>query len=171
MISGEDKAFLRDYEIDSTQSFLHFHKVIQENLGYDPNLLASFFLTDEQWNKGLEFTLIDMENDGGPAAIPMDSVRICDIIKAKKERLLYVYDLFTESAFFFELMDIFIPVKGINYPKCSVSVGDPPLQSSLESAAYSNEPEENFMDEIYREFESDDLDSNLDEFSSDIDER
>lgn len=171
MISGEDKAFLRDYEIDSTQSFLHFHKLIQDNLGYDPNLLASFFLTDEQWNKGLEFTLIDMENDGGPAAIPMDSVRICDIIKAKKERLLYVYDLFTESAFFFELMDIFTPDKGIKYPRCSASVGDPPVQSDLESKVFTSEPEENFMDDIYREFESDDFDSNLDELSGDFDEK
>lgn len=167
MISGEDKAFLRDYEIDSNQTFLDFHRVIQDNLGYDSDLLASFFLADEQWNKGLEFTLIDMENEGGPATIPMDSVKIGDIIKAKKERLLYVYDIFTDNSFFFELMGIFDPEKGTKYPNCSASVGEPPLQSTIESPACSKETDDSFMDDIYDEFETDEMDFGSEGFDGD----
>lgn len=128
MISAEDKAFLRDYEVDASQSFLTFHQAIQENLGYDPSQLASFFLSDEHWNKGLELTLIDMENDAGPAAIPMDSVKIKELIKCRRERLLYVYDIFADKAFFLELIDIQEPSKKHKYPYCSASVGEAPLQ-------------------------------------------
>ncbi|MHC1702301.1 MAG: hypothetical protein AB9846_00205 [Tenuifilaceae bacterium] len=170
MISGEDKAFLRDYEIDSNQSFLHFHKVIQDNLKYDSSQLASFFLADEHWNKGLEFTIIDMENDGGPAAIPMDSVNIGDIIKAKKERLLYVYDIYTDNSFFFELMDIFNPVQGIKYPNCSASVGEAPLQSNFENQVYSNDSNEDFIDDIYEDIDSSELDYGSEGFDGDNEE-
>lgn len=158
MISGADKAFLRDYEVDSTQTFLHFHKVIQENLGYDPNQLASFFLADENWNKGLELTLIDMENDDGPAAIPMNSVRICDVLRTKKERLLYVYDLFTDNYFFFELMDIFKPIIGVEYPICSALVGDPPAQFDIEGNELINKTDDTIIEDIYKEFDNEEFD-------------
>ena len=106
MISADDKAFLRDYEVDSNQTFLTFHNAIQDNLGFDPTQLASFFLADEHWNKGMELTLLDMQNEGDLAAIPMESVKICELIKDRKDRLLYVYDIFTDNSLFIELLDI-----------------------------------------------------------------
>ena len=159
MISADDKAFLRDYEVDSNQTFLAFHNAIQDNLGFDPTQLASFFLADEHWNKGMELTLIDMQNEGGLAAIPMDSVKISELIKDRKERLLYVYDIFTDHSLFLELLDIFEPAKGVKYPICSASVGEPPVQLADDSVAM---PEEDFeetdeIDDIFGEFDSDEF--------------
>jgi hypothetical protein len=132
MISGEEKVFLREYEFNANETFLNFHNFIQDDLDFDPHQLASFFLTDEQWNKGLELTLIDMENDAGPAAIPMDSVKVVDLIKNKKERLLYVFDIFSDRCFFLELSDIFEPMVDEIYPRCSTSVGTPPDQLQID---------------------------------------
>ncbi|BDX38700.1 hypothetical protein CYCD_20550 [Tenuifilaceae bacterium CYCD] len=159
MISADDKAFLRDYEVDSNQTFLAFHNAIQDNLGFDPTQLASFFLADEHWNKGMELTLIDMQNEGGLAAIPMDSVKISELIKDRKERLLYVYDIFTDHSLFLELLDILEPTKGVKYPICSASVGEPPVQLADDSVAM---PEEDFeetdeIDDIFGEFDSDEF--------------
>lgn len=170
MISGEDKAFLRDYEVDSSQTFLHFHKLIQDNLDYDSKQLASFFLADENWNKGLELTLFDMENEGGPAAIPMGSVKISDIIKGRKERLLYVYDIFTDNSFFIELMDLYKPAKDIQYPMCSASVGDPPIQSSIDNSVFSEEDEE-FMDDSYKEMGDDEFEFGQEGFDGEDDDK
>jgi len=157
MISGEEKAFLRDYEVDSNQTFFDFHKLIQSNLKYDSNQLASFFLADDEWNKGLELTLLDMENDGGPAAIPMDSVKIKEILKEKKERLLYVYDIFNDNLFFLELMDIYPPDCKQNYPICSASVGEPPSQTDFMSSSANSPIEDNEINDIFNEFNEEDM--------------
>ena len=149
MISSEDKAFLRDYEVDSNDTFLDFHTFIQKNLNYDPHLLASFFLTDEHWNKGMELTLIDMENDAGPAAIPMETVKINDLIKHKKERLLYVFDIFSDRAFFIELFDIHPPETNKKYPLCKAVIGEPPIQTEIEDIKFTSTTfDEDLLDEI-----------------------
>ncbi len=132
MISGDERAFLREYEICSDSTFLDFHKFIQDDLNFDANQLASFFLTDEQWNKGLELTLIDMENDAGPAAIPMDSVKIRELLKNKKDRLLYVFDIFSDRCFFIELANIIEQKENEQYPNCTASVGVAPEQVIVE---------------------------------------
>lgn len=167
MISGDKKVFLRDFEIDSKQTFLTFHQLIQRNLRFDSSQLASFFLADENWNKGLELTLIDMENDGGPAAIPMDSIKIKEILKERKERLLYVYDILNDNLFFIELMDIYPPDCAVKYPICSASIGEPPVQ--LEFIANPKFPvidEENF-DDLFSEFDSEDFENGSEGFDGD----
>ena len=60
IISDEDQDFFRDLVIDGSDTFLDFHRALQENLGYDPSQLASFFITNEMWEKQQEITLIDM---------------------------------------------------------------------------------------------------------------
>lgn len=169
MISGDDKAFLRDYEIDSNQTFFEFYKFIHSNLKYDQSQLTSFFLADEKWNKGLELTLIDMDNDAGPAAIPMDSVRIKDTIKERKERLLYVYDIFNENLFFIELMDIFFPDCAIKYPICSASIGEPPLQSDPLAGSKLPISHNESIDEIFDEFDNEEFDSGIEGYDGDDD--
>jgi len=168
MISGDNKAFLRDYKIDSNQTFLEFHTLIQHNLSYDPNQLASFFLADKHWNKGLELTLIDMENDSGPAAIPMNSVRIKDILKERKERLLYVYDIFSDNSFFLELMDIFVPDCAVKYPSCSASIGEPPLQTDPLAGSRLPINSDESIDEIFNEFDSEDYEIGAEGYDGDI---
>lgn len=167
MISGDKKVFLRDFEIDSNQTFLAFHQLIQRNLRFDSSQLASFFLADENWNKGLELTLIDMENDGGPAAIPMDSIKIKEIIKERKERLLYVYDILNDNLFFTELMDIYPPDCAVKYPICSASIGEPPVQLEfIANSKFSVIDEENF-DDLFSEFDSGDFENGSEGFDGD----
>lgn len=167
MISGDEKVFLRDYEIDSNQTFLEFHNIIQQNLSYDTSQLASFFLADENWNKGLELTLIDMDNDGGLAAIPMDSVKIKEIIKEKKERLLYVYDIFTDNSFFIELMEITMPDCSIKYPVCIASIGEPPIQLTIPNDSKIPVSDDYAIDDIFNDFDSEEYDYGAEEFEGD----
>jgi hypothetical protein len=61
ILSGEDEDFVREILIDSKSSFLDFHKAIQESVGYDQSQLASFFISDDDWEKGQEITLMQMD--------------------------------------------------------------------------------------------------------------
>lgn len=161
MISGDEKVFLREYELESSNTFLQFHQFIQNDLLFDSHQLASFFLTDEQWNKGLELTLIDMENDAGPAAIPMDSVKMSDLFKQKKERLLYVFDIFSDRCFFLELTGIAQPDADEKYPRCVSSIGQAPEQLVIEDIS---------LDDIYADDDSfDEIVNDIGSFDNDSD--
>lgn len=130
VISNQQQLFLREYEIAGDSTFLQFHRFIQDDLDYDTNLMASFFLADEEWSKGLELTLLDMGMDEnmGSTAITMESATIAQLIKETKDRLLYVFDLFTDNSLFMELVSISEKDSEMEYPICSASVGEPPLQ-------------------------------------------
>lgn len=160
VISNQQQLFLREYEIEGDSTFLEFHRFLQEDLDYDTNLMASFFLADEEWSKGLELTLLDMGSDEnmGSTAITMESATIAQLIKEKRDRLLYVFDLFTDNSLFMELVSISEKDSDIEYPICSASVGEPPLQFF--------DGEFNFDEDDFEEFEDSDP---FDEFSDDID--
>jgi hypothetical protein len=155
MISGDQVPFLRDYEIDADSSFLDFHNFIQSNLNFDRHQLASFFLADENWSKGMELTLLDMQNDTGFAAIPMETVKLCDLLKTKKERLLYIFDIFSDRAFFLEIIDIFDPKSNIVFPVCSSSIGEAPEQILIDLNVDEVEDEEEEFDEIFSDLSND----------------
>ena len=161
MIFSEDGKFIREYELDGENTFLDFHSFIQKNLDFESSQLASFFLTDEYWNKGLELTLIDMENDAGPVAIPMESVKLQDLLKHKKERLLYVFDIFSDRCFFIELHDITKPDPHKHCPICTASAGDAPDQLSLEGI----DPNINISD-----FDDDTFDDIVNDIGSEFDD-
>lgn len=165
MLSSEDKAFLRDYEVDADSSFNNFHDLIQHNLGFDTGQLASFFLADEEWNKGIEFTLLDMRNDDGPVAVPMDTVKIGDVLRNRKDRLLYVYDIFTDQHLFLEIIDMYEPVKGKTYPTCCASVGEAPIQFASDVAYGFDDgfASTHSLDDFYDEFDDDDDPNGLDD--------
>jgi hypothetical protein len=155
MISGDQVPFLRDYEIDADSSFLIFHNFIQGDLNFDKHQLASFFLADEHWNKGMELTLLDMQNDTGFAAIPMETVKLCDLLKTKKERLLYIFDIFSDRAFFIEIIDIFEPKASTSYPLCTSSIGEAPEQILIDLNIDEAEEEDELFDDSFNDFSSD----------------
>ncbi|MGD9978628.1 MAG: hypothetical protein AB7S54_11930 [Bacteroidales bacterium] len=163
ILSDDDELFLRDFEVDAESTFLSLHKAIQENLGFDPGQLASFFLADESWNKGMELTLIDMQNDTPLAAIPMDRVKISELMGIRRDRLLYVYDIFTDRTLFIELIDILEPKPNVVYPICTASVGDAPIQFAedftIENEITQDEPNE--TDELFDGLSDEDEFSNL----------
>ena len=58
IISDENSDFFRDLVIDGKNTFLDFHHTLQENLGYDASQLASFFITNEFWEKQQEQIMV-----------------------------------------------------------------------------------------------------------------
>src|SRR5690554_1351866 len=86
-ISNESDDFLFDLAMGGSATFLDLHQTIQQHLNFDATQMTSFFLTDEDWQKEKELTLLDM-SDGGEGAV-MDAVKLEDLLTAPKQRLLY----------------------------------------------------------------------------------
>lgn len=131
IISDESKDFARELLIDSNHTFLDFHHSLQENLSYDPAQLASFFITNAAWEKQLQITLIDMMDEEGGNRTTMDECKIGEHCKSKGQRMLYVFDFFSERSFFIELTEVMDISKSTDLPKVIFSHGEPPPQINL----------------------------------------
>ena len=131
IISDENKDFARELLISSENSFLDFHHCLQEDLGYDPKQLAYFFLTNAAWEKQLQITLLDMMDEEGGNCTTMDQVTLGAHFAKKGQRLLYVYDFFSERSFFIELTEVLDVDKHKTLPTIIFSHGEPPPQIDL----------------------------------------
>ncbi len=145
IISNEDQEFYRDLVIDGSDTFLDFHHVLQENLGFDPTQLASFFICNENWEKQNEITLIDMMQEPGAETLTMENVIMEQYFDDVNQRMIYVFDFFSERAFFMELIEYSDQVSPRKTPFIAQSVGDPPQQLALDM----------LMDELADEGEAD----------------
>lgn len=125
-LSSENDDFVRDIEIQEEQTFYDLHKAIQDSVGFDSTQMASFFLTTIDWHKEQEITLVEMDDCETPK-LTMEKTIIADVISKEKQKLLYVFDFFTERAFFVEVVEK--KEEGlIIYPACVQSQGEAPEQ-------------------------------------------
>ena len=99
MLSDENDNFVRDYEVLYDTTLLEFHDFILRSLEYD-DCMASFFTADDRWNKGREFTLMDMGDGGDEGPVAMDRVTLGQIIHNRRDRLIYLFDLFGDRAYY-----------------------------------------------------------------------
>ncbi len=108
ILSGEKENFFLQIEIDSNKSFLELHNIIQSELNFDSSQMATIFLTNEHWEKEIEISQVDMglEDDVYSEIILMEDTVIGEMLMQKKDKLIYVFDLFNDRALFVELFDI-----------------------------------------------------------------
>ena len=60
LIDSEDGEVFRDIDIQDNQTLEDLHNSIQLAFEFDNSQMASFYLSDEEWVKGDEITLFDM---------------------------------------------------------------------------------------------------------------
>ena len=172
IISDEDQEFYRDVVIDGSDTFLDFHHTIQKDLGYDPSQLASFFIASEQWEKMQEITLIDMMQEPDQPAITMDQATLVEFITEETQRLIYVFDFFTERAFFIELLEELDQISPRDTPFIGHAKGEAPPQLSHDILLDSSDPD-SAPDEYDEDMGVDDLridDMDPDMFDSEMPE-
>ncbi|KAA6301180.1 MAG: hypothetical protein EZS26_002634 [Candidatus Ordinivivax streblomastigis] len=160
IVSDEVDNFRRDITIDSEATFFQLHEAILDSAGYIRDQITSFFICDEDWVKGTEITLIDMESGSEEDIYIMESCRLSELLDEERQKLLYVFEPLTERCFFIELREI-ITGKSQDTPQVVKSVGQAPKQVSLmEDLNFSvptpvPHPAEN--EDFYGEFSDDDF--------------
>lgn len=162
MISNEEEGFQRDFEIRSDQTFFDLHLAIQKNLVYDKSQMASFVLTNGKWEKQAEITLFDMREEPSDDVLVMDKVKIGELCKDLKQKLLYVYDFFSDRCFFIELVKKGNMDPHVGYPRCVLAKGKIPVQIVMEDNNIDGFSEEEFHD--LESFDDDLSYENLDDY-------
>ncbi len=150
MIGSEDETFVREYEVSYAMDLLDFHRFICDDLGYDPLAMASFFRSNEQWEKEREFTSMDMgAGEGDDAPMPMEGVALGQVLHELRDRLIYTFDPFGDRSLFLELLGTIRAQEGIDYPRVALSTGEPPVQFD---AAFDKGIGDSIFDEAMDDF-------------------
>ena len=151
----EDDVF-RDIEIRETDTMEDLHNTITQSFGFDGMEMASFYVSDEQWNQGEEIAMMDMSEAGNEVKMMNETV-LNSIIHEASTRLIYLYDFMNMWTFYVELGEIVEEAEGTDYPNLMYVHGQIPDEAPEKTF----EAEEN--DDDYNEFE-DDLD--LDDYDN-----
>jgi len=105
LLSNDADDFIMEVAINDTASFMDLHLFLQKSLSFDPSNMASFIITDADWNREHEVSLMKM-SDEDEEILLMDDTILSEFVKAEKQRLMYVFDFFSERAFFMEVFGV-----------------------------------------------------------------
>lgn len=156
MLSDENDHFIRDYEVMYDTTLVDFHRFILDSLEYEP-CMASFFTADERWEKLREFTCVEMGDGSEEGPVSMESVTLGQIIHNKRDRLIYLFDLFGDRAYYLELTGSYEADTAAAYPREIFAQAEAPDQydPSKNRGAEGGSAFDEIMDE-FNDFEGDD---------------
>ena len=150
----------RDIEIEDDSTLEDLHNSITQAFGFDGTEMASFYLSDAEWNQGEEIVLFDMSEGMNPVRM-MNETTLDTVVDKDNTQLIYVYDFFSMWTFYVELADVTKAEDGRDYPNLMFAHGQLP----------DSPPEKNFEaeeDELEDEYGEDDVDfENLDDYDFD----
>jgi hypothetical protein len=145
IIDTEQDVF-RDIEIETDATFEKLHEAVLDAFDFDAGEMASFYMSNEQWEKGLEIPLMDMAGD---AALSMKSTKLSDMVSKPSEKVLYVYDFMRMWIFYVELMEVKKDAPSTIYPRVALVYGDAPSQDSKEMDLFGTEFSEEEFNEMH----------------------
>ncbi|MCB0462709.1 MAG: hypothetical protein R2816_04480 [Flavobacteriaceae bacterium] len=144
-----DDDIFRDIEIRKTDTLEDLHNAITQSFGFDGSEMASFYISDNEWNQGEEISLFNM-SDGSETVRLMHETTIESVTDKDNTKLIYVYDFFSMWTFLVELGEIVDEAKGADYPNLMYVHGQIPTEAPI------------------KEFSAE-VDDDFDEYSDDLD--
>ena len=145
--NDSEEDIFRDLEIKETDTLEDLHNIITQSFGFDGMEMASFYISDEQWNQGEEISMFDI-SDNQSESRTMQNTIINDVVHEASPKLIYVYDFLNMWTFYVELAEIVEPLNSITYPNLMFVHGQIPDVA----------PEKNFKSEEFDSFENFDVD-------------
>lgn len=153
----------RDIEINSEDTLEEFHNAITQAFGFEGNEMASFYVSNEQWEQGEEIALFDM-SEGMDSIRIMNETPVDDVTYREQPRLLYVYDFLSMWTFMVELADIAEEVPGQTYPNLMFSHGvipdEAPEKEFKAEKGDGDEDEEDFDEFDHENYDDLDFEEN-----------
>lgn len=123
-----EKDVFREIAIRSDQSFMDLSQSIIKSFDFKGDQMASFYMSNEDWDKGEEIVQFDMDDDD--ASRSMEKTILTDLIIEKNQKVLYVYDFLRFWIFYIELISITEVNEKENYPILINSIGLAPEEES-----------------------------------------
>lgn len=162
--SVEEEEVFRDIAINDDLTLEQLYMAILDAFEFNNDQMASFFVSDNDWNKGEEISLMDMSFGAQDNETPdeMANVMIREKIQSPTQRLILVHDFLNMFIFLIELQEIMD--KDVSQAELLMSVGNVP--DSLKANAGDKIENMRFETEVDKDLQGYDPDDFDDDFSS-----
>ncbi|HWB92721.1 MAG TPA: hypothetical protein VG605_12745 [Puia sp.] len=102
----EDDSIYRDVAVRHTQSFLQLHQVILKAYEFDSKHQATFFRSNDHWQRGREISLEKYDKPYKAEPLLMADTTIGSEIRDPNQKFIYVYDFVKNWSFLVELINV-----------------------------------------------------------------
>jgi hypothetical protein len=125
----EDDSVYRDVAIKHTQNFLQLHQAILKAYEFDSKHQATFFRSNDHWQKGREISLQKYDKPYKVAPLLMEETVIGSEIRDPNQKFIYNYDFVKGWSFMIELINVSKEENSkLDYPYIAKSEGIAPSQ-------------------------------------------
>jgi hypothetical protein len=132
IIDTEEDIF-RDIEIETNDTFQSLHEAILSAFDFEEGEMASFYMSNDEWERGEEVTLMEMGEGAAPGGIKtMNGLALDQMVSNPEEKIVYVYDFLRMWCFYIELVEVKKAAPSTIYPRVALVFGDAPEQTSKE---------------------------------------
>ena len=102
----EDDSIYRDVAIKHTQLFTNLHQAILKAYEFDSKHQATFYRSNDNWQRGREITLQKYDRNYKAPPLLMDETTIGSEIRDPNQKFIYVYDFARNWSFLVELISV-----------------------------------------------------------------
>jgi hypothetical protein len=102
----EDDSIYRDVAIKHTQSFTQLHQAILTAYEFDNKHQATFYRSNDNWQRGREITLEKYDRNYKVPPLLMGETTIGSEIRDPNQKFIYVYDFVKNWSFLIELINV-----------------------------------------------------------------
>lgn len=167
--SDKNEEVFRDVLISDSSDFESFYHAIMNSFDFQGDQMASFYVSNESWDKGHEINLLDMSYDDdsidSPATVMKNAV-IKDFLEEPDQRFILVYDFMKMWIFLIELIGY--DRNEPENPEMLLAIGHSPSEESREAldedllheseSVSTDDEEDDFgFDEFDDDYSDDDL--------------
>jgi hypothetical protein len=153
--SKDQEKVFRDIIIGENENFETLYKTIISSFNFKGDQMASFYISNDDWDKGHEISLMDLSyGDDAIDDLPsvMNSAILKDFMEDHDQKIILVYDFLKMWIFLVELIGT--EEKETLSPEIILSIGVAPIESTKEEI--SNDL--NFDQDLYQTGEDEDED-------------
>jgi Plasmid pRiA4b ORF-3-like protein len=125
----EDDSVYRDVVVRHTQHFLQLHQVILKAYEFDNKHQATFYRSNDHWQRGREISLDKYDKPYKVEPLLMDATTVGSEIRDPNQKFIYVYDFVKNWSFLVELINVSKEDNGkLDYPAVVKTEGIAPSQ-------------------------------------------
>jgi Plasmid pRiA4b ORF-3-like protein len=125
----DDDSVYRDVVIKHLQTFLELHTVILKCFEFDTKHNATFYRSNDKWQRGKEITLEKYDKKYEAEPLLMQNVTIGTEVRDPNQKFIYVYDFHKNWTFMVELINVNKEEDNkLSYPSCTRTEGIGPSQ-------------------------------------------
>lgn len=125
----DDDSVYRDVVLRHTQTFFDLHNIILKCFEFDSKHSATFFRSNDKWQRGKEITLEKYDKQYPVTPVLMKDTTVGSEIRDPNQKFIYVYDFHKNWSFMVELINVNKEEDSkVTYPFCIRSEGIGPSQ-------------------------------------------